>query len=315
MTESASAQTGPGLLMEPFPKEQLIDFRGGAIFLDAGHVKGSDQSARLSFYESTGRVRLKPGELTSPRVGWDVEFIDVDLGRAPAGAATELIPGQLIDQSVGIAFPVAKIDQWIFGVALGLGYAGGSPYGEGSAFYGKATAVAFRQFSETDALIFVIDYDRNRTFLPDVPLPGVAYTRRVRPDLFYVVGIPLSSVTWKPIERLTIEAGWLPIESFDAAIGYAFTDRLTAFGNLEYRANAFFLDELDGGDRLIFEHRRAEVGLSWTPRKARETVALTVAAGYAWGQEFSVGFSARETDLVADFSDEPYVRFGFEVKF
>ena len=316
-TESASAQTGPGLLMEPFPKEQLIHANGGALFLDSGHVKGSDQSARLSFFETTGRVRIKPGLLESPRVGWDLELIDVDLGRATADTNPELgvMPGQLLDQSVGVAFPVAKVDQWIFGVALGLGYAGGSPYGESNAFYGKATAVAFRQFSETDALVFVIDYDRNRTFLPDTPLPGIAYTRRVSKELFYVVGLPLSSVTWTPFDKLTVEFGWLPIESFDAAIGYAIAPHWTVFGNLEQRSGGFFLDEVEDGDRLLFQHRRAEVGVSWAPGRPRERFALTAAAGYAWGQEFSVGFDARDSDLVADFSDEPYVRFGFEVKF
>ena len=40
--------------------------------------------------------------------------------------------------------------------------------------------------------------------------------------LFYVVGLPLSSVTWKPFEKLSVEAGWLPIESFHAAVGYEF---------------------------------------------------------------------------------------------
>ena len=303
--------------MEPFPKEQTLHTQGGALFLDSGHVKGSDDSARLSFFESTGRVRIKPGDLTSPRVGWELEFIDVDLGRPGADTRPELemMPGQLIDHSIGVAFPVAKVDDWIFGIALGLGYAGSSPYGESNAFYGKATAVAFRQFSETDALVLVLDYDRNRTFLPDVPLPGVAYTRRFRPDLFFVVGLPLSSVTWTPIEKLTVEVGWLPVEAFDAAIGYEFAPHWTVFGNLEHRSGGFFLDELDDGDRLLFQQRRAEVGVSWAPRRQREQFALTAAAGYAWGQEFSVGFDARETDLVADFSDEPYVRFGFEVKF
>src|SRR3954467_1373531 len=73
----ALAQTGPGLLVEPFPKEQTIDTRGGWLYEDAGHVKGSDESVRLSVFESTGRVRLFPGSLTSPRVGWELEYIDV----------------------------------------------------------------------------------------------------------------------------------------------------------------------------------------------------------------------------------------------
>src|SRR5689334_14014650 len=134
------AQTGPALLGEPFPKEQLLDTRGGWTFEDAGHIKGSDENIRLAFYESAGRGRIFPGNLVSPRVGWDFEYVDL------RGSAFNLLPNQLTDQSVGVAFPVAKVHDWVFGVALGLGYSGSSPYGEGTGWYGKGTAIAFKQF-------------------------------------------------------------------------------------------------------------------------------------------------------------------------
>jgi hypothetical protein len=44
-------------------------------------------------------------------------------------------------------------------------------------------------------------------------------------------------------------------------------------------------------------------------------VSLLVAGGYAFGQEFSTGFDFRDTDKVAEPSDEPYVRMGFEARF
>jgi hypothetical protein len=178
-----------------------------------------------------------------------------------------------------------------------------------------ATAVAFRQFGEREALVFAIDWDGNRTFLPDVPLPGFAYTRQVDETLTFIVGVPLSSVTWSPLPKLTLEAGYLPIESFDAAVGYEFAPHWTAFGNLETRSTAFALDEIEGNDRLIFQQRRAEVGVRWAPTRGRQAFALTVAGGYAWGQEFSVGFDSRETDELADLGDEPYLRVGLELKF
>jgi hypothetical protein len=304
----AHAQTGPALLVEPFPKEQFIDTRGGYLLPDAGHVKGSDEGIRLSFYEATGRVRVIPGNLISPRIGWDLEYIDVD-------TRSDLLPGQLTDQSVGIAFPVAKVSEWIFGVSLGVGYAGAAPYGEGDAWYGKATAVAFRQLGEKDALVFIVDYDGNRTFLPDVPLPGFAYLKHMDPTLTLLVGLPLTSVTWTPVPKFSAELGWLPTESFHAAVGYEFAPHWTVFGNLEHHTSAFHLPDLADNDRLLFQQRRAEIGLRWAPREARESLAFTAAAGYAWHQEFSVGFDARKTDRVLDASDEPYVRFGFEMKF
>ena len=305
---AARAQTGPALLIEPFPKEQFIDTRSSYLLPDAGHVKGSDESIRLSFYESTGRVRVFPGNLISPRVGWDLEFIDVD-------SNSDLLPGQLTDQSIGVAFPVAKVDEWIFGLSLGVGYAGAAPYGEGDAWYGKATAVAFRQMGEKDALVFVVDYDGNRTFLPDVPLPGFAYLKVVDPTLMFLIGVPLTSVTWTPVTGFRAELGWLPIDSFHAAVGYEVAPHWTLFGSLDHHTSAFDLDDVGGNDRLLFQQRRAEVGVRWTPLRQRESLAFTAAAGYAWHQEFGVGFDSRETDEVLDASDEPYLRVGFELKF
>jgi len=308
----AHAQTGPALLLEPFPREQLIDARGGYTLLDAGHVKDSDESARLTFYESSGRVRVIPGSLISPRVGWDLEHIDVDFGPGPLG---DSFPSQLSDHSVGVAFPIAQVKQWIFGASLGVGYAGGDPWEDGSGWYGKATLVGFRQFGERDAIVFVLDYDGNRTFLPDTPLPGVAYTRKVSESLTYIVGLPVTSVTFKPVPNVTLEAGYLPIEAFHAAAGWEFAPHWTLFGALDYRDSAFQLDQLGGNDRLMFQQRRAEAGVRWGPRQARERFAVTAAVGYAWGQEFSVGFDSRKSEEVADLSDEPYVRFGIEFKF
>jgi hypothetical protein len=311
---SALAQTGPALLVDPFPKEQLIDTSASYLMLDAGHAKGSDDSARLSFYESTGRIRVVPGSLISPRVGWDFEYIDIDTS-ATADSNVDAIPGRLIDHSVGVAFPVAKVEEWIFGAALGLGYAGASPYGEGHAWYGKATAVAFRQLSKKDALVLVLDYDGNRTLCPDVPLPGVAYLRQVNDKLSFILGLPLSSVSWKPFRNFSAELGWLPIESFHAAIGYEVVPHWTVFGSLDHHTAAFFIDGIGDNDRLMFQQRRAEAGVRWGPLPKRESFALTASVGYAWHQEFSVGFDFRKTDEVADFSDEPYMRFGFELRF
>ena len=97
-----------------------------------------------------------------------------------------------VDDEEGADCPVGKAGDWIFAVGVAAGYAGASPFSEGNAWYGKATAVALRQFSESDALVLVLDYDGNRTLLPDVPLPGIAYTHRVSPSLFYVIGAPVT---------------------------------------------------------------------------------------------------------------------------
>jgi hypothetical protein len=300
------AQTGPTLLLKPFPKEQAIEGRADALFIEPGHTKKGDDAFRLSAYESQGRWRVQPGNLISPRVGWDFTFLDLHT-RSPG------LPDQLADQSVAVAMPVAKFGEWIVGASAGLGYAGDRPFADGDAWYGKGTLSVFRLFNDTDALVFALDYDGNRTILPDVPLPGIAYTKRVARDLFFVVGVPVTSVEWRPDDRLRVEVVYTLPDTLDASVGYRVARGVTVFGNFENRREAFHLDGLRANyDRLLFEQRRAEIGLRWEPKK---DVMFNLAGGYAFGQEFSTGFDSRETDLVADLSDEPYVRVGVDIRF
>src|SRR3989442_13229492 len=88
---SVRAQTGPTLLLKPFPKEQAIDAGADALFFDPGHTKRGDDGFRLSMYEAQGRWRVQPGNLISPRIGLDFTFLDIDT-KFPG------LPDQLADQ-------------------------------------------------------------------------------------------------------------------------------------------------------------------------------------------------------------------------
>jgi hypothetical protein len=66
---------------------------------------------------------------------------------------------------------------------------------------------------------------------------------------------------------------------------------------------------LADNDRLLFEQRRAEVGVRVQPW---EHTSFLLASGYSFGSNFSVGFDQRDSDELADVSDEFYFRAGFE---
>ena len=58
--------------------------------------------------------------------------------------------------------------------------------------------------------------------------------------------------------------------------------------------------------------KRAEVGLRWQPW---EHTSFLIAGGYGFAGEWSAGGDQRRSPLIADVSDEPYVRFSFERRF
>ena len=85
------------------------------------------------------------------------------------------------------------------------------------------------------------------------------------------------------------------------------------------RVDAFFLDGApDRTDRLLFQQKRAELGVTLRVREAGiadPDFELTVAAGYAWDGEFSVGFDTSNSTLLTDVSDTPYIRFSLSARF
>ena len=312
---AAVAQTNSALLIAPFPKEETVVAEASALVLESGHIAESeiDEDFQLSIYSSTGRFRLIPGELKSPRIGYDFTYLDLDTRFAG-------LPRRLVDQSVAVGFPVAQVDDWIFGASVGVGYAGDGGYGDGDAWYGLASVAAFRQLSEKSAFVIVVDYDGNRTFLPDVPLPGFAYIRQVQDTLSMTVGLPISSLRWEPTERLTLEVGFLVPDNVRLDIGYELLPTVTLFGRVRQQTEGFYVDGLpENHDRILFEQRRAEAGVRFEPASkggpGPSTVSIDLAVGYAWSGEFSEGFDSRETDEIADVSDEPYVRAGVELRF
>ena len=296
----APAQTGPALLLKPLLHEQEnLESRGDALFL--GNAQAESLDFDLSIYEASGRFRERRENLI-PRIGWDLTYLDLD-------SDMPVLDQNLIDTSVAIGLEVGEYSGWRSGLTVGVGYAGNSPFGESDAYYGKATLVLGRKLDKRTDLALVIDYDGNRSVFPDIPLPGIAYRHEFDPKLSYVLGVPLSSVTWKPTPAWLIEVTWNLVDRIDARFEHKLAGNVTVFGNLEQRSEAYTVDGLDGHDRLLFEQRRAEVGVRWHPW---EHTSFLVAGGYAFGSEFSVGFDQRDSDEIADISDEPYFRLGFE---
>ena len=308
---SVQAQSGPELLLRPWPKGQRIEAQADAAFFNAGHTT-HDEDFQLAFYNTQGRMRLMPEERAEPRLGYDVTYLNIN-------TTNPVLPSKLVDTSIGFGMGIADYKGWLAGITVGVGYAGAGAYDDGNAWYGKADLVVGRDLDETTKLGFVLDYDGNRTILPDVPLPGFLYAKTIDPTLTIGIGFPYSSITWKPDKsrtfdrQLTIELKYLIPDDGDVRVDYELIDHVGVFASYAVRQEAFHSDNLaNTHDRILFQQRRAEVGARWSPC---EFASLIVAGGYAFSQEFNVGWDTTDMDRIAKPSDEPYFRVGFEVRY
>ncbi|HEX8522403.1 MAG TPA: hypothetical protein VF669_09115 [Tepidisphaeraceae bacterium] len=308
-----SAQTGPALLLKPLlSKDEFLEARAEAMEFDKGRTDRSfggggagDDDFRLSLYRTSGRLR-EQRENFIPRVGWDF-----NLYRLHTDAR---LPRELMDSSVAIGLELPTVSGWRGGLTVGVGYAGDKPFGEGDAWYGKATAIFGKDLDKYTTVAIVLDYDGSRPILPDVPLPGIAYVHQYDPTLSYTIGFPLNSVRWRPsqVPNLTVEVNYLFWDTFTGFVDYEVVEHLVLFARVEADTRAFHVEQIPGNDRLLFEQRRAEIGVRFRPW---EEAQITAAVGYAWGGSFDRGFDYRDTDHITDISDEPYLRVGFETRF
>jgi hypothetical protein len=183
--------------------------------------------------------------------------------------------------------------------------------GGGSAYYGKAAIFVGRDLGKERALVFGLDYNGNRSTFPDIPIPGFAYTTRLDPTLLANFGFPYTSVLWEPVEHLKVDAAFSFPDTLDARVSYDLSQQWRLYGNFENRLKAFHVEGLGHDRRLFFQQRRLEAGVRWQPRPF---IGVVAAGGYAFSQEFSVGFDTRDLGNITHLSDEPYVRVGVEIR-
>src|SRR3954454_17368370 len=99
VTRPARAQTGPDLLLKTWDKDERVEATVNGMFMENGHTKQEDADFRLNIYETEGRFRLIPGELASPRIGYEFSYFELH-------SNTVRLPDQLVNQSLAVAVPV-----------------------------------------------------------------------------------------------------------------------------------------------------------------------------------------------------------------
>jgi hypothetical protein len=304
IASTVRAQVGPALLQETWQRDQYFNNSEGALFEAAGHTDGAgDTDIRLSQYHALGGYRLQPGNVGSTRIGFDVLDYDV-VGHDP------VLPRNLMDAKLGFVQPITTVNDWFVVLTGTVGSASNEPFSDGSGVYGGGDVIIGHRFRKDDYLFIGIDYDGNRTFLPDTPIPGFAYAGTYNDYCTFVLGLPYSQVTFQPLTGLQVEAGFQLVSRFDANVGYQFSKHWALFGQYTDLLSPFHIDHTQPDSRIFFQTHEVEAGIRWNgPRFTR----FSISGGWAFGQEFSNGWDSRMTIPLRHVSDGPFARFKFEI--
>jgi hypothetical protein len=252
----------------------------------------------LSSYHAFGRWRVLPDQQATPTLGYDVSYFDVH-------TSDPVLPGHLWNTEFGFSQPVAEFEKWFVVLDGGAGYAGDTPYSDPHAVFFSGDVIVGRKFSADKAFIVALNYDGNRTFLPDVPLPGFAYADRYNDHLTYIIGAPYNSITYEPVNGLQVNVGWEFIEKFSAQVGWEFLKHYSIYGSYTDRLSAFHLSNMPDEDRRLYlQEHRLEAGFRFNPTPL---IKFSIGGGWAFGQEFSTGYQSYDDQPLRHLRDGPFV--------
>ncbi|MHC4996475.1 MAG: hypothetical protein ACYTGQ_15620 [Planctomycetota bacterium] len=306
VTLSTRAENAAYVLAYPWEDGAYTEFKTDAIFQERGDSKGTAFETRLNSYESSLRWRADNTTTDTLMAAFQYNVLEVDTN-------DPLLPDdQLINTSVVISTGKIIDERWKIGVQAGVGYAGDNEFGNGSATHALGLLSAVNTIDDDTQVIWMLNYDGNRNVWQDVPLPGVMYKKTVSDEFSYVLGVPVSGLTWTPDNHWTVSVVYKLLYNLDATVTYALDDSLTLFAQFLNSVQAYSVSGDSSHRRLFFTQRRLEGGLQWTPASGAD---ITLAVGQAFDQEFERGWDNWDTDSVREISDETYLRAAIDLAF
>jgi hypothetical protein len=300
LASGALAQSGPELMLNPMSKETRVETTVGATYFFDTDVEGGDVDFQMTRYIAQARMRLMPGQEADPRLGFSVSSLQIDTN-LPG------FPGSFNDVSISVGTGIAKFNGWVAGMTLGVGHSSTNTFGDGSGYYGMATVLFGHEIDAVSSFGLALDYNGNRSFMPDVPLPGFVYTRQVPEQrMEFSIGFPFAYGRYRPIDALLLEVNFTFPDFIGGSVSYDLTPGIGLYGSLAQRTESYHSPDLTNDvDSIIFEQTVAEAGMRF---HVEDNFVLIVAGGYAFDQSFRTGFDSRETDKFVDINDGPFAR-------
>jgi hypothetical protein len=186
-------------------------------------------------------------------------------------------PDNLWNATLGLMF-VRKMEEGrMFTAGVNVGSASDRPFGSINEMNVSAMAMYRRPSGERNAWNFGVIYSPTGEI--QFPIPMVSYFWNPSDHFQMNIGLPFSAV-YRPDDRWTFEASFMPIHTISAKASYRLTEQLKIVGGYYCTNEAYSLyDRVDNHDRFFMYDQRVSLGLespvcSW--------LTLELSGGYAF---------------------------------
>ena len=140
--------------------------------------------------------------------------------RAVLPDSQERFPGELWDIRAGFGYRHKFDNGWIAAIGASIGSASDRPFASEHELIGRLTGLLRVPHGDRNAWLFTLNYASDQEILGGIPVPGVAYLYVPNERFRAVVGFPFTSVEYKPIPSLTLDAYYVPVRRVRARITY-----------------------------------------------------------------------------------------------
>ena len=179
-------------------------------------------------------------------------------------------------------------DRKRWGASASIGSASDRPFGSGREVSGTGSAYYQIPSGERASWVFMLNYSNNRTFLNNVPLPGVAYfTRSADGRLTLGVGFPFIFARWKADDAWTLTASAFGFgNNYGLEAERKVAGPVSAYARVEREPQQWLrYGRANLSDRLTFDTSDARVGA----RALLGPASLDASFGRAFDRRFSEG--------------------------
>jgi hypothetical protein len=198
------------------------------------------------------------------------------------------LPQELWDARAGLSYRHKFANQWTLGGSLTVGSASDEPFHSEDELFVHAAGLLRVPRGERDAWLFSLTYasDQEIFHLRHIPIPGVAYLYWPSDAFKVVIGVPFTSVEYKPFTPLTLEASYFPARRVRARVTYVIFAPLRVFIEFDSDHDNYYLaDRGDRNDQLFYYEKRITGGMRFDLRH----VGIELTGGYVFDRFYFEG--------------------------
>lgn len=278
---TSHAQENLGRWLNPRFGIQKTQVSAGTRYYWEEDVPDSRADFQATWYELNAFVPVHQNEVEEWAVLLGFDVLDTATSATFPRTGVE-VPDHLYDVDFGLGYRRKLENDWIVGGAIVVGSASDQPFDSGEEISVTANAFLRIPHNEQLAWLVLLNLSSDRSFLPWIPIPGVAVQWTPSRDFRAVLGFPFSSVTWQPTPELTLEASYALLTNAHAKISYQLHEKVSVYGAFDWDNASWARSDRRDDDHRIFLHEKRVTG--GVRVEIIENLMLDAHAGYAFNR-------------------------------